>query len=95
MLSNIIRFYGHAMQGVMGDYLEKNIQSLMQVQSKLGEQSKVLTPEMWTQFMGLQAPLMQGVMGSSIEQSKALLEQFQEQMAKQTEQMLGSFGLKR
>ena len=95
VLSNIIRFYGHAMQGVMGDYLEKNIQSLMQVQSKLGEQSKVLTPEMWTQFMGLQAPLMQGVMGSSIEQSKALLEQFQEQMAKQTEQMLGSFGLKR
>ena len=25
MLSQIIRFYGHAMQGMMGTYLEKNI----------------------------------------------------------------------
>ena len=29
VLANIIRFYGHAMQGFMGGYLEKNIQALM------------------------------------------------------------------
>jgi polyhydroxyalkanoate synthesis repressor PhaR len=29
VLSNIIRFYGHAMQGMMGGYLEKNMQALM------------------------------------------------------------------
>jgi len=95
VLSNIIRFYGHSMQGFMGGYLEKNMQTLMEVQAKLGEQSKALTPEMWSQFMHVQSPLLQGVMGSSLEQSRALFTQMQEQMQKQTEQVLGSFGLKR
>ena len=95
VLCNIIRFYGHTMQGFMGGYLEKNMQALVELQTRMGEQSKALTPEMWTQFMNLQAPLMQGMMGSSLEQSKNLLTQMQEAMQKQTEQVLGSFGLKR
>ena len=95
VLANIIRFYGHAMQGFMGGYLEKNIQSLYDVQSKLAEQSKGVTPEMWTQFMAMQAPMMQGLVNSNLEQSKAMFVQMQEQMQKQTEQMLGAFGLKR
>ena len=33
VLSHIIRFYGHAMQGFMGGYLEKNIQALMEMQA--------------------------------------------------------------
>jgi polyhydroxyalkanoate synthesis repressor PhaR len=32
VLSNIIRFYGHTMQGMMGGYLEKNMQALMDLQ---------------------------------------------------------------
>ena len=32
VLSHIIRFYGHAMQGMMGGYLEKNMQALMDMQ---------------------------------------------------------------
>jgi polyhydroxyalkanoate synthesis repressor PhaR len=35
VLSNIIRFYGHAMQGLMGGYLEKNMQALMEMQVPL------------------------------------------------------------
>jgi polyhydroxyalkanoate synthesis repressor PhaR len=35
VLSNIIRFYGHAMQGLMGGYLEKNMQMLMEMQAPL------------------------------------------------------------
>jgi polyhydroxyalkanoate synthesis regulator protein len=35
VLATIIRFYGHAMQGFMGGYLEKNIQSLMDMQSPM------------------------------------------------------------
>jgi polyhydroxyalkanoate synthesis regulator protein len=31
-LANIIRFYGHTMQGMMGGYLEKNMQALMDMQ---------------------------------------------------------------
>lgn len=95
VLANIIRFYGHAMQGFMGTYLEKNIQNLMEVQTKLAEQSKGISPEAWTQFMSSQAPLMQGMMGSYLEQSKTLFTQMQEQLQKQGEQMLSSFGLKR
>jgi polyhydroxyalkanoate synthesis repressor PhaR len=35
VLSNIIRFYGHTMQGLMGGYLEKNMQALMDLQVPL------------------------------------------------------------
>ena len=99
-LTQIIRFYGHAMQGVMGSYLEQNLQGFTDLQSKFAEQSKGLydpknfTPEMWTQFISGQAPMMQGLMGNYLEQSKKLFEQMQEQMGKQAEGLfpLGGFG---
>jgi polyhydroxyalkanoate synthesis repressor PhaR len=90
-LANLIRIYGHAAQAFMGTYLEKNVQAFMDIQSKLAEQSKSLTPEMWAQFAGMQNPMMQGY----VEQSKKMFDTMQEQMAKQTEQMLGAFGIKR
>ena len=37
MLAQVIRFYGHAMQGMMGTYLEKNIQTFMEVQDRLAD----------------------------------------------------------
>lgn len=95
VLASVIRFYGHAMQGFMGGYLEKNIQSLMEVQTRFGEQSKGLSPEMWTQFVAMQSPVLQALMGGNLEQSKSVLAQMQEQMQKQTGQMLGAFGIKR
>jgi polyhydroxyalkanoate synthesis repressor PhaR len=95
VLANIIRFYGHAMQGFMGAYLEKNVQVFTDVQAKLVEQSQNVTPEMWAQFMSLQSPMLKGMMGSYVEQSQSMLNQMQEQMQKQTEQMLGAFGVKR
>jgi polyhydroxyalkanoate synthesis repressor PhaR len=90
-LANIIRFYGHAMQGFMGAYLEKNVQMFTEIQAKLAEQSQGLTPEMWAQFMNLQSPLVKGMMGNYVEQSQNMFLQMQEQ----TEQMLGAFGLKK
>ena len=94
-LANIIRFYGHAMQGFMGAYLEKNVQMFTENQSKLAEQTQGFTPEMWSQFMNLQSPMMKGMMGNYMEQSQSMYQQMQEQMQKQTEQMLGAFGLKK
>ena len=94
-LANIIRFYGHAMQGFMGTYLERNVQAFTDLQAKLAEQSKQFTPEMWAQFANMQNPMMQGLMGNYLEQSKTMLEKMQEQMQKQTEQMFGAFGIKR
>ena len=95
VLANIIRFYGHAMQGFMGSYLEKNIQMFTDMQARLAEQSPGMTPEAWAKFMGAQSPMVQGLMGNYTEQSRTLVTQMQEQMQKQTEQMLGAFGLKR
>ena len=89
MLSQIIRFYGHAMQGMMGSYLEKNLQTFTDIQARLAEQAKGLyepqmqTPEMWSQFLKGQAPMVQKLMGSYLEQSKNMFVQMQEQMAKQ------------
>ncbi len=79
MLANIIRFYGHAMQHHMGSYLEKNMQLFMDLQKRMADQTKGLTPDVWQQFMGMQPPLLQGV---------SALTQMQEQM-------LGAFGVKR
>jgi polyhydroxyalkanoate synthesis regulator protein len=86
-LANLIRFYGHAAQGFMGSYLEKNVQAFTDIQAKLAEQSKTLTPEMWAQFMNMQNPML----GNYVEQSKAVFDKMQEQMQKQTEQMFGAF----
>ena len=94
MLSQIIRVYGHAMQGFMGAYLEKNVQTFAEMQKRLAEQSKGLydtkafSPELWTQFMNGQAPMMQGLMGSYLEQSKNLFVEMQRKMAEQAEQLL-------
>jgi polyhydroxyalkanoate synthesis repressor PhaR len=50
VLANIIRFYGHAMQGHMGAYLESNLQSLMLMQSKVGHQSQNIVSQMQEQM---------------------------------------------
>jgi polyhydroxyalkanoate synthesis regulator protein len=72
----------------MGSYLEKNLQTFVDMQSKFTDQArglydpKAFTPEMWTQFMSGQAPAMQGLMGNYLEQSKNLFMQMQEKMQK-------------
>ncbi len=99
VLANVIRFYGNAMQGFMGGYLEKSIQTMVEMQTRLGGQANQLTPEMWSHFMGMQSPLLQMMMGKTPDQSKNLFTQLQEQMTeqiqRQTDQMLGTFGIKR
>lgn len=95
VLANIIRFYGNAMQSFMGTYLEKNVQTFMDLQVKMAEQSKGLSPEKWAQLVNVQSPMMKGMMGSYVEQSKGVFTQMQEQMQKQSEQMLSALGLKK
>ena len=97
MLSQIIRFYGHAMQGFMGTYLEKNIQAFTEMQKRLAEQAKglvdpkAISPELWTQFLNGQAPVLQNLMGAYLEQSKNLYQQMQDQMVKQAENLIPGF----
>ncbi len=86
MLAQVIRYYGHAMQGMMGAYLEQNMQAFSDMQARVSEQSKGLydpkafSPEAWTQLMSGQAPMLQGLMGNYLEQSKSLFAQMQEKV---------------
>jgi polyhydroxyalkanoate synthesis repressor PhaR len=97
ILENIIRFYGHSMQGMMGTYLEKNVQTFIEIQNTLAEQSRTaigkpaMNPEMWTHLMNMQAPMMQGMMSQYVEQSKNLFVQMQEQMTESTSHLFAGF----
>ena len=98
MLAHMIRFYGHAMQGMMGTYMEKTLQAFVEVQTRIQEQSKSLyegrvmpSPELWTQFMQIQTPMMQSMMSNYIEQSKNLFFQMQEQMQQQARNVFQNF----
>jgi len=97
VLSQIIRSYGNAMQGMMGSYLEKNVQAFVDIQNKLQEQSRAfydsnkVGPEMWAQFVNMQGPMLQSMMSSYIEQSKDLFMQMQENMSKQARSMFSGF----
>lgn len=98
MLSQIIRFYGHAMQGMMGTYLEKTMGAFVEIQDKMAGQTKGLydnrgvpSPEMWTQFMSMQTPMIQSMMSNYIDQSKNLFVQMQEQMQQQARSVFQAF----
>jgi polyhydroxyalkanoate synthesis repressor PhaR len=98
MLSKIIRFYGNAMQGMMGNYLEKNIQTFIDIQKKLQEQSSAIyggTPmpnaDAWSEFLKMQGPAIQGLMGSYLEQSANAFLEMQQQLQKQTRNLFGNF----
>jgi polyhydroxyalkanoate synthesis repressor PhaR len=64
VLANVIRFYGHTMQGFMGGYLEKNMQALMDMQSPMVK--GVMGANMFTQMqeqMAKQAEQFLGTLG--------------------------------
>jgi polyhydroxyalkanoate synthesis repressor PhaR len=97
VLTQIIRFYGNAMQGIMGSYLEKNVQAFIDIQNKLQEQGRAfydtnkIGPDMWAQFVNMQAPMIQSMMSNYIEQSKNLFVQMQENMQNQARSMFTTF----
>src|SRR3954471_20020929 len=94
LLSQMIRSYGNAMQGMMGGYLERNMRAFQDIQKALQEQSQKMygdnsrtSQELWGQFMNLQGPAMQSLMQAYMEQSQKVFAQFQEQMQSQTRNM--------
>ena len=90
MLAQLIRFYGHTMQGMMGEYMERNLQGFVDLQKRFAEQTgglyegKAFNPDAWAQFMAVQPPAMQNMMSNVLGQSKTLFDQMQ-RMQKQAE----------
>ena len=98
MLSQIIRFYGNAMQGMMGSYLEKNIHTFIEIQKRLQDQSRqlygqnpMLGSEAWSDFVKMQGPAFQGLMSRYLEQSASAFMDMQNQLQQQTRNLFGSF----
>jgi polyhydroxyalkanoate synthesis repressor PhaR len=98
LLSQLIRFYGNAMQGMVGNYLEKNMQTFVQVQKQLQEQSRTMygdnskiNKDLWAQFMNFQGSAMQGMMAAYMDQSKNVFMQMQDQLQNQTKNIFAGF----
>ncbi|MDO8934191.1 MAG: polyhydroxyalkanoate synthesis repressor PhaR [Rhodocyclaceae bacterium] len=94
LLSQMIRFYGNAMQGMMGNYLENNIKAFTDMQNKLQEQARALygdntsmNKDLWAQFLSFQGPAMQSMMSAYVEQSRNMFQQMQDSLQDQTRKM--------
>jgi polyhydroxyalkanoate synthesis repressor PhaR len=75
MLAQIVRFHSAAQQTIVGAYVEENVNTLLGIQGKLQEPGRPshgdavrLTPDLWRQWMQLQAPAMQAMLAGVLEQ---------------------------
>jgi polyhydroxyalkanoate synthesis repressor PhaR len=98
ILTQFIRSYGNAMQGMLGSYLERNMQLFGEIQKRMQEQSQKLygdpaklNEDLWKQFMGFQGPAVQGLLSSYMDQSRNMFLQMQEQLQNQTRNMFSGF----
>ena len=97
MLANIIRYYGHAMQGLMGSYLERSIFAFHEAQKRFQEQTQSLYGELpkmpadaWVQFMTPQAKV-PNVMGGYLEKGAKAVIDMQEELRNQALKLFSGF----
>jgi len=95
MLSQIIRFYGHAAQSMVGKYLEASMTAFVNMQQQVQEQSSHLfggdqqkNGDFWTQFLSAQSPAMQNIIGVYVDQSKKMFQEIQDQMQDQMRSLI-------
>jgi polyhydroxyalkanoate synthesis repressor PhaR len=96
MLANIIRYYGHAMQGLMGSYLERSIFAFHEAQKRFQEQAKNLygdlpkaPAEAWSQFAT--PPQIPNVMGGYLEKGAKAVIDMQEELRTQALKLFAGF----
>jgi polyhydroxyalkanoate synthesis repressor PhaR len=97
MLANIIRYYGHAMQGLMGSYLERSIFAFHEAQKRFQEQAHSLygdlprmPAEAWTQFVSQQQKI-PNVMGGYLEKGAKAVIDMQEELRSQALKLFSGF----
>ena len=90
MLANIIRYYGHAMQGLMGSYLERSIHAFHEAQKRFQAQAQSLYGELpknqdaW----GTQIP---NVMGGYLEKGAKAVIDMQDELRSQALKLFSGF----
>ena len=95
MLANIIRYYGHAMQGLMGSYLERSIFAFHEARKRFQEQAQTLYGELPKMpFMpgvpGGGQP-MPNVMGGYLEKGAKAVIDMQEELRNQALKLFSGF----
>ena len=90
MLANIIRYYGHAMQGLMGTYLERSIHAFHEAQKRFQEQASSIYGELpKMSFMpGQPIPT---VMGGYLEKGAKAVIDMQEELRNQALKLFSGF----
>ncbi len=90
MLANIIRYYGHAMQGLMGSYLERSIHAFHEAQKRFQEQAQTIYGELPKTFMqgGQQIP---NVMGGYLEKGAKAVIDMQDELRSQALKLFSGF----
>ena len=97
MLANIIRYYGHAMQGLMGSYLERSIGAFHEAQKRFQEQAQSIYGELprmpadaWAQFVSQQQKI-PNVMGGYLEKGAKAVIDMQEELRNQALKLFSGF----
>src|SRR5829696_1336105 len=97
MLANIIRYYGHAMQGLMGSYLERSIVTFHEAQKRFQAQAQSIygeLPRMPAEAWGQQGPGGQqipNVMGGYLEKGAKAVIDMQEELRSQALKLFSGF----
>ena len=90
MLANIIRYYGHAMQGLMGSYLERSISAFHEAQKRFQNQAQSIYGELPKMpFMPGQA--MPNMMGDYLEKGAKAVIDMQEELRNQALKLFSGF----
>lgn len=99
VLTQFIRFYGHAMQQMMGPFLEKNLQMFLNIQQQLQEQARALygdsvmmNSKKWSDLLSAQGPMLQTMFNNYLDQHAGLYLDMQNRIQEQTKQFFSHFG---
>jgi polyhydroxyalkanoate synthesis repressor PhaR len=90
MLANIIRYYGHSMQGLMGSYLERSISAFHEAQKRFQEQASTLYELPKMPFAPGQPPI-PNVMGGYLEKGAKAVIDMQDELRTQALKLFSGF----
>lgn len=90
MLANIIRYYGHAMQGLMGSYLERSIITFHEAQKRFQEQAQSIYGELPKMPFMPSQPMPQ-MMGGYLEKGAKAVIDMQEELRTQALKLFSGF----
>ena len=88
MLANIIRYYGHSMQGLMGSYLERSIFAFHEAQKRFQEQAQSIYGELPKMPF---IPGQNNVMGGYLEKGAKAVIDLQDELRSQALKLFSGF----